>query len=149
MKKIILYAACILIVSSVAAAPGTKLVEKFKSTFPNAKSVKWSDDKEGYFVSFYEDENFEKVLYNKDGDFICSWKYSQGTHLPTNIIMTLNKKFGGSKIVGATELTQQNNTTYEIKIEKGDKLYNLDMLADGSIIKEQKFINQNTTGYSE
>jgi len=48
----ILYAACVLIVASVAAAPGSKLVERFNQTFPNAKNVKWLDDKDGYFVSF-------------------------------------------------------------------------------------------------
>ena len=102
MKKLILNVACILIVSSLIAAPGTKLIQKFNETFPNAKNVKWNDDKEGYYVSFYQNDDFKKILYNKDGEFVCSWRYSNGDELPTNIIMKLNKKYGEAKIVGVT-----------------------------------------------
>src|ERR1700759_3888918 len=93
MKKILSYVACLLIVTSVAAAPSSKILQAFNATFPNAKNVKWSDDKADYFVSFYQNENFEKVLYSKEGDFVCSWKDSDGKDLPTNISMTLNKKY--------------------------------------------------------
>ncbi|MEO8711583.1 MAG: hypothetical protein ABI405_05635 [Parafilimonas sp.] len=142
MKKIIFYAASLLIVFSVAAAPGSKLIQAFNQTFPNAEKVKWNDDKAGYFVSFYQNENFEKVLYNKDGNFVCSWKYSDGKELPTNIVMSLNKKYSESKILGVTELTTQNGISYEIKVSKGTKLYALNISADGSITKEEKYINQ-------
>ena len=145
MKKIILNVACILIVSSLIAAPGTKLIQKFNETFPNAKSVKWSDDKAGYYVSFYQNEDFKKILYNKNGDFVCSWRYSNGDQLPTNIIMKLNKKYGEAKIIGVTELTTENNSLYEIKLSKGTKLYSVTFLSDGSITKENNFTNQNSS----
>ena len=144
MKKIISYAACLMIVTSVAAAPGSKLVQAFNETFPNAKNVKWSDDKAGYFVSFYQNENLEKILYNKEGEFVCSWKYSDGKELPVNIVMTLNKKYDQAKIIGVTELTTQGNVTYDIKLNKGDKLYAVIIQSDGTITKEQKFDYQAT-----
>jgi len=144
MKKIISYAASLLIVISVAAAPSSKIIQSFNATFPNAKNVKWMDDKEGYFVSFYQDNNFEKVLYNKEGDFVCSWRYSEGKDLPTNILMILNKKYNADKIIGVTELTTQGNVTYDIKLNKGDKLYAVIMQSDGTITKEQKFDYQAT-----
>ena len=143
MKKILSYVACLLIVTSVAAAPSSKILQAFNATFPNAKNVKWSDDKADYFVSFYQNENFEKVLYSKEGDFVCSWKDSDGKDLPTNISMTLNKKYNADKILGVTEVTNQNNVSYEIKLTKGDKMYAVTMLSDGSISKEQKFDYQN------
>jgi len=143
MKKIITYAAGLLITCSVAAAPGSKLIQAFKQTFPNAENVKWSDDKAGYFVSFYDHGNFEKVLYNKEGDFVSSWKYTDGKNLPTNIAMTLNKKYGENKIIGVTELTTQTDVIYSIQLSKGDKLYSLQTSSDGAILKEQKFESQN------
>ena len=90
MKRAIVYAACIFIVSTAAAAPGSKLVQRFSETFPNAKNVKWVDDKAGYFVSFTQNGNFNKVFYNKGGNFVYSLKYFSGDALPVNIIMTLN-----------------------------------------------------------
>jgi hypothetical protein len=139
MKKMILYVACVLIVASVAAAPGSKLVERFNATFPNAKNVKWLDDKDGYFVSFTQDENFIKAFYNKGGEFVYSLKYLSNLELPVNIRMVLNKNFGDSKVLGVTEVTTPNNTAYDVKLVKGEKLYCLYVLADGTITKQDKY----------
>ena len=142
MKKAIAYfATCILIVSSLAAAPGSKLIQRFNETFPNAKNVKWRDDKAGYFVSFTQNENFNKVFYNTEGEFVYSLKYYKGDELPTNIVMTLNQKFGETKILGVTEVTTPNNTTYNVKLSKENGLYCLDILTDGTIVKQEDFIN--------
>ena len=143
MKKMILYAACVLIVSSVAAMPGSKIVQRFNETFPNAKNVKWIDDKDGYFVSFSQNQDFNKVFYNKQGSFVYSLKYFSGDELPANIKVALNDKFGGSKILGVTEATTQSNTIYNVKLSKEGKLYCLDILTDGSVIKQEEFTDSN------
>jgi hypothetical protein len=57
--------------------------------------------------------------------------------------MELNKKYGDySKMVGVTELTEKDNTIYDIKFIKGSKLYAVDFSSDGEIIKEQKYVYQ-------
>jgi hypothetical protein len=142
MKKMLSYVACLIIMSSAVAGPGSTLLEKFNQTFPNAQNVKWNEDKAGFFVSFYQNGNFEKVLYNKNGDFSCSWKYSDGKTLPTNIVMVLNKKYSDGKILGVTELTTQDNVRYNIKLTKGSELYSVNIAPDGSISKEEKYIYQ-------
>ena len=148
MKKMILYAACVFIVSSVAAMPGSKLLQRFNETFPNAKNAKWIDDKDGYFVSFTQNGNFNKVFYNKDGIFVYSLKYSGGDELPVNILMTLNEKFNAAKIIGVTEATTQNSTVYNVKLSKEEKLYCLDLLTDGTITKQEEFVNSNASEVS-
>lgn len=145
MKKIISYVVSILITGSVVAAPTSKVLDEFKKTFPNAENIKWNDGSDGYSVSFYSNKCFEKVMYSKQGDFVCSWRYSDGKELPTNIVILLNKKYGNdTKMVGVTELTLQEDTEYNIKFMKGSKLYAIDVSPDGTITKEQKFTNQNT-----
>jgi hypothetical protein len=140
MKKIMIScASALLLALSVAAAPGSKIVEQFKKTFPNAMNVKWNEAENGYFVSFYEGGNFEKVLYNKKGEFVHSWKYSDGKDLPTNIVMALNKKVSSGTIKGVTETTSGNNTSYEIKVVKNDKLYCLNIAANGTVTSEEHF----------
>ena len=139
MRKVILYAASFFIIAAATAAPGTKLLQRFNETFPNAKNVKWRDDAAGYFVSFTQNGNFNKVFYNKTGNFVYSIKYVDGATLPVNIIMALNKNFGESKIIGVTEVTTQNNLAYNIKLSKDEKLYCLDLSADGSITKQEVF----------
>jgi len=140
MKKTIVYViACVMIASSVNAMPGSGVIQKFKETFPNAKNIKWSDDKAGYFVSFMQNGNFNKVLYNKDGDFVYALKYCNTEGLPNNIAMELNKKFGESKILGVTEVTTPNKMFYGINLSKESKLHVLNVAADGSITKEEVY----------
>ncbi len=139
MKKVILYVASFFIIAAATAAPGSKLLQRFSETFPNAKNVKWRDDPAGYFVSFTQNGNFNKVFYNTNGNFVYSLKYSDGAALPINIAMALNKNFGESKILGVTEVTTQNNLVYNIKLSKDEKLYSLELLADGSISKQEVF----------
>lgn len=139
MKKIILYAASLFMMTAIAAEPGSSLKQKFNATFPNAKNIKWNDDKAGYYVNFMCNGNFNKAFYNKEGDFVCSWKYSNGNDLPVNIIIKLNKKFEGANILGVTEYTSEDNTFFNVKLSKGKKLYSLNISVDGSITGEEKF----------
>jgi hypothetical protein len=140
MKKVILYfATCILIVSSVAAMPGSKTLKRFNETFPNAQNVKWIDDKAGFFVSFMQNGNFNKVFYNSDGNLVYALKYCNAEELPNNIVMGLNEKYGAAKVLGVTEVTTQSSMFYNVKLSKEKKLYDLNVLADGSIAKAEVY----------
>lgn len=147
MKKVIVYAAaCVLFVSSVYATPeskyrnpDSKILQRFSQTFPNAKNIEWRDDKEGYFVSFTQNGNFNKVFYNTNGNLVYALKYSGADELPTNIAMQLNKSYDDGKILGVTEVTTKSNVFYNVKISKEKKLYDINILADGTISKEDVF----------
>ena len=143
MKKAIIYVACFFIVSAAAAAPGSKLVKLFNTTFPNAKDVQWKDDKAGFFVSFTQNGNYNKVFYNTGGNFVYSIKYYSGDELPTNIIVAMNKAYGETKILGVTEVTTENSIIYNIKLTKKDKLYCLNVLPDGTVANEERFTYDN------
>ncbi len=150
MKKAILYfATCILIVSSVAAMPDSKTLKRFNETFPNAKNVKWMDDKAGFFVSFTQNGNFNKVFYNTAGNFVYSLKYCSADELPNNIVMGLNEKYGESKVLGVTEITTQGNIFYNVKLSKEKKLYDLNILADGSIAKADVYDDGTSTATAQ
>ena len=146
MKKAIIYVACFFIVSAAAAAPGSKLIKLFNTTFPNAKDVQWKDDKAGFFVSFTQNGNYNKVFYNKENDFVYAIKYYSGDELPTNIIVAMNKAYGETKILGVTEVTTENSIIYNIKLTKKDKLYCLNVLPDGTVATEEKFTYENAGG---
>jgi len=140
MKKVIVYfVTCLLVVSSVAAAPGSKILQKFNETFPNAQNVKWRDDKAGYFVSFTQNGDFNKVFYNTDGNFVYALKYCSINGLPNNIVMKLNEKYGDSKILGVTEVTTPDKMFYRINLSKNNKLHVLNISADASITKAEVY----------
>jgi hypothetical protein len=139
MKKLVSYAACMLIVLSVAATPDSKTIRLFNETFPNAQHVKWYDNTSGYFAYFTQNGYSEKALYNKSGDFVCSWKYGDEKILPTNIMMIINKKYKDSNILGAIEYTEGENMAYEIKVSTGAVWYSVKILPDGTITDENKY----------
>jgi hypothetical protein len=141
MKKIISYAVCLIMITSVAATPTSKVLQLFKETFPNATNIKWSDDKQGYFVSFTQNGNFEKVLYSKSGNFICSWKYSDGKELSTPIVMALKKNYKDCEIKGVTEFATDQNVSYEVKLANSKNWYSVKVSSEGKIISSDKFNN--------
>ncbi len=139
MKKILVYAASILItVSATAAAPSSKIVQVFSATFPNASNVKWNDESNGFSVSFTQNGDLEKVFYSKRGNFICSWKYTDGKELPTTLAVALQKNHKEGKIIGVTEFTNDQSFIYEIKLVNGDTMYSVKASSDGSIISDEK-----------
>ena len=137
------YVACMLIVLWVAATPDSKTIRLFNQTFPNAQHVKWYDNTAGYYAYFTQNGYSERALYDKDGDFVCSWKYGDEKILPTNIIMTINKKYQDSKIIGAIEYTEGENMSYEVKVSKGANWYCVRLLPDGTIAREEKYKTAN------
>lgn len=139
MKKVLVYSVCMLMVLSVAAkAPDAKLVKLFNETFPSAQNVKWFEDEKGSAVSFNQNGNFEKVMYNKDGEFVCSWKYSK-YEMPINVMLSIKKNYADAEINGVTEFTSGKDVVYEIKLTKNSKLYSVTALPDGTIAKERKY----------
>ena len=141
MKKIISYAACMMMVISVAATPTSKVLKLFNETFPNASDVKWSDDKTGYFVSFTENGNFEKILYSKEGNFVCSWKYSDGKNLLTPVVMTLKRNYKDCEIAGVTEYATNQSVTYEVKLKNSKNWYSAKISSEGTLLSSERFSN--------
>jgi len=139
MKKLLSYAACMLIVLSVAAAPDSRLIKSFNETFPNAKNVEWHENKSGYFVYFTQNGNSERVMFNKKGKFVCSWKYGDGKILPTNIAIAINEKYKAGNLLGVIEFTEGENVVYEIKVSKGATWYCVKALPDGTLVDEEKY----------
>ena len=141
MKKIISYAACMMMVISVAATPTSKVLKLFNETFPNASNVKWSDDKTGYFVSFTQNGNFEKILYSAEGNFVCSWKYTDGKELLTPVVMTLKRNYKDCEIIGVTEYATNQSVTYEVKLKNSKNWYSAKISSEGTLLNSEKYSN--------
>lgn len=138
MKKNFFYAAFLLISVSAFASPTTNILKSFSNAFPNATNVKWDDERNGYAVSFTQNGNFEKVLYDKKGDFVCSWKYSDGKQLPANLVMDLQKNYQNNKIIGVTEFTNDEGMVYNVKLSCNETLYSIDASGDGKVTSAEK-----------
>ena len=139
MKNVSFYFICLFITTSALANPNPDLQRTFAQAFPSANNVKWSDDKDGYFVSFIENGNWEKVFYNKTGNLVCLWKYSDGSELPGTVLFTIGKNYKNFEILGVTEFSTPTDNFFEIKLSTNRYWYAVKVSPYGEILEKKRY----------
>ena len=118
MKKLVVFFFATLFVASAFADPNEKVLKSFTETFANAKNVKWNEYVDHYSVSFLYQNIRSRINYDKDGNILRSIRYYDPSMLPLNIFTRLKKEQGSSRqLNGVTEITENNETVYFIKVE--------------------------------
>src|ERR1700704_3608903 len=109
MKKFLIVFATLLIgLSSFAFSPkeiDEKLIQTFKTNFPNAVSVSWAELPESYVVNFVENGLRSRVIYQKDGSFVHFTRYYQEKDLPFFVRFKVTKLYPNKKIFGVVEIS--------------------------------------------
>jgi hypothetical protein len=140
MKKLFaISVALIMCTYSVFAGVNEKLLYSFGRAFPSAENVKWSEDVNGYFVSFTQSGILSKVAYDPQGDFVYAMRYYNEANLPVSILLTMRKKFADKKIAGVTESSTLDNITYFIKVEDEKNWYTVRATTSGDAVIEEHF----------
>ena len=106
---------------------------------PWHKNVKWSEDANGYFVSFTQFGILSKVAYDPQGDFVFALRYYKEENLPASILVAVRKKFADKKIFGVTELSTADNITYHLRLEDAKSWYGIAVTTTGNITLEEHF----------
>jgi len=118
MKKLVVFCFATLFVASAFADPNEKVLKSFSETFSNAKNVTWNEYVDHYSVSFLFQNIRSRINYDKDGNILRSIRYYDPALLPLNIFTRLKREQGPSKkLYGVTEITEDNETVYFIKVE--------------------------------
>jgi hypothetical protein len=129
MKKFLIVFATLLIgLSSFAFSPkeiDEKLIQVFKTSFPNAVSVNWSESPESYVVNFFENGIRSRVIYQKDGSFVHFTRYYQEENLPFSVRFKVTKLYPERKIFGVVEVStvsdEQNSAFVEYYVKMEDQ----------------------------
>jgi hypothetical protein len=126
MKTKLVGLACLLLLSTQmkAASPANpftvneKLLKAFHDAFPLANTIDWKETEDFYFVHFKENESVFEIEYDHEGNFIESERYySDIDMLPKHLSWDLNKKFKGMTVFGVTEINNDMETTYFVKLQ--------------------------------
>ena len=141
MKRTVILSAFLLILSasSFAIMPNDKVLRSFNSTFVNAHQVKWFDHADSYEVSFVQKDIRSNVKYDHDGNFISSTRYYKAQDLPTSILCKLNKKYAGKNIYGVTEITNNEEVNYYVKLEDAKVWMTIKVSANGIMETFEKY----------
>lgn len=113
--------------------------ESFSKQFPTAINVKWSMEAENEYEAEYE-ANDQKQASNYDGSgkwLVTETEISE-SNLPDTVKSALANEFEGYKIIKAEKVETPEGTSYELKFEKGEVTYVVDISSAGAILKSKK-----------
>jgi hypothetical protein len=120
-----------------------KLLESFKTSFPNAEQVKWQELPAIFVVSFVEENIRARAYYDKDGELVQLIRYYKDTQLPFAVLHAIQKQFSGKTIFGVIEVTSADSkktveTTYHVKLEDGRNWTTVRIDMSGNAVVTQK-----------
>ncbi len=146
MKKTIFLAAALMFTASfLYAGTETKMEKIFRETFPTAVNAKWTQDANGYLVSFTQAGTLTRICYTKNGKFVSSLRYYGSKDLPTNVLLAVKKKYPNQDIFGVTEFTNDQQVIYYIKLYNGKEYTSLKAYSDGTVSNEADAENNDDT----
>lgn len=126
MKKTILLV-CLLTIgfSSFAAHVNDEVLKIFSNTYPDAKSISWTEQKGSYLVYFKKKDISYRVLYDENGNVVYSIKYYGEDNLSPIILNKVKKEYPAFSINSVVEKSTENMVEYHIIVENEKKLISL------------------------
>ena len=132
MKNLIIFVVSFLLCASTINATVVPDAVKtaFQTKFPNAKKVKWENEKTNeYEASFKLDRKEVSALYLTDGKLIEVETEIFDTELPKPVAESLNKKYPNIKISEVAKIERSDNSiVYEAELKISGK--KIDILFD-------------------
>lgn len=141
MKKLILGAALFLSLSSYAEPVSKKVIASFNQFFPAAENVKWHTAPTFYEASFMRNNIRHMVYYDLDGNMYRLIKFYDESKLDPFLAQKIRRKYHDKKIMGVTEMQEDDNVVYQVVLKDPKHLYIVDSDRYGNLTLKNKFIN--------
>lgn len=144
MKKtfVILFLSLTVFATSLLANedPGInpKILLAFQKEFSLAQNVKWDDKGELKQVRFSLYDNSFIAWYNENGELVTTIRNILYMQLPLSVITTLQQKYTDADFYEITEITKNNETYYQVKMERKNKKFLLRATPDGDVTVSKK-----------
>ena len=142
MKKLIIFTCLFAALNVTASTPpdvSEKVLKAFSETFMKATDVVWHEVKNFYEASFKQSEIISRAIYDKEGNLVRTTRYYSQENLPINILIKLQKKYAGKSVYGVTELSTEEQVSYQITMQDEKNWYIIKADNWGSLELEQKF----------
>lgn len=119
-----------------------KDIDVFNAVFKNVENVKWFSWTGGHTVSFEKNGVSSQIGYDNNGNLVWSKRYFGEDLLPLNILLKIKAKYAGKDIVLVTEVVQDNELLYGVRLEDEKDTVVLEANGAGHIHVVQKFTKQ-------
>lgn len=123
---------------NVPEAAKTALAKKF----PNAQSVKWSEEKEGKPTSVIYEAEFKlngkasSANFNSKGEWQETELTIVKTDLPSEVVKTIESQFAGYKLREMASVETPAGKSFEILMSKGSSKIEVVIDLQGKVIKK-------------
>lgn len=140
MKKLsILLGLLAITFSSFAKDVNEEVLKVFHNTYPDAKKVSWSEDKDSYMVFFTKNNISFRVIYDTEGNIVMAFKYYGEDNLPPLVLGKVKKAYPDFSVHSVVEKSSEAAIEYHITLENSKKLVTLKADPQGSFQVESKY----------
>jgi hypothetical protein len=110
----------------------------FAKSFPNAKGTKWSKEGESEYEAEFKNGSLTQAAnFDMAGKWLITETEIRKSDLPQAVQASLKKDFEGFKFEEIEKAeTPDQGTFYEMELEKGEKSYEVQIAADGKVMKK-------------
>lgn len=150
MKKTILIGVGVLL-SGLANAQKLKesavppaVQSAFIKKFPNAKTVVWSKESETEFEAEFKNGALAQAAnFETSGKWVVTETEIKKSDLPGAVAKAIEKDFAGYKIEESEKVEKPGTAAfYEVKVEKGEMAYDVQISAEGKVMKKEKEVEE-------
>ena len=94
----------------------TSLEQAFHRNFPDATDVRWTEEVDGYSVSFVDKGIRTRVTFDKKGKFNGELRNYTAQYLPFYLTNLLKQQYPRYEVIGVTEVTSATDINYFVKV---------------------------------
>ncbi|PVW12427.1 PepSY-like domain-containing protein [Marixanthomonas spongiae] len=118
-----------------SAVPST-LIANFQKEYPNATDVEWEKEMDHYKVEF-DEGNFEhEIWYSASGAMVKMEQDISKNMLPSAVTNAIKNSYSSYRIDDCEKLTENNETTYKVELEKWTDEKEVVFDEAGTVVKE-------------
>lgn len=146
MKKTAMLCAAMLVSGFVFAQKKTEKVNvpaavqaAFAKQFPSAKSVEWSMESKTEYEAEFKNGAFEQAAnFDASGKWVVTETEIKKADLPAAVTKVIAKDFAGYKTEEVEKVEKPGSVYYELKVEKGETSYVVEVSPEGKVLKKQQ-----------
>lgn len=144
MKKLFLSLSLFMTMAVVTAAandpdPVSEEVKaSFKKEFPGAEIITWEDFGDYLRATFIFSGYRSEAYFSAEGELHGSARAIFYSQVPLAVTKAIEKRFTNPEVLQVSEITNNNGTSYMLRLDAGQKRYKVQMDAGGNVINVEK-----------
>ena len=154
MKRLILTAAIAVLSAGVMAQTGgnKKVSLSFRSAFPEAANVSWTEKKSFVVLSFTDYDQPVQAYYDYDGNKLAVSRNIRLNNLTMPALAAVQQKYAAYEFLGGVEMDHaEDGHSYYVSMQKNDRRVILRVSLEGSlrVFKTMKVTDINLPAFAK